>query len=160
MPTFDIVSEVDMHEMTNAVDQAQREMSNRFDFKGVDASFELSDSEIIISAEVDFQTQQMLDILRNKMASRKLDIAALKLGEVEILGQRAVLKAAIQQGIESETARNIVKKVKDLKMKVQVAIQGEKLRVTGKKRDDLQRVMAVLKEDDWGLPLQFNNFRD
>ncbi|MDC1436076.1 YajQ family cyclic di-GMP-binding protein [Gammaproteobacteria bacterium] len=160
MPTFDIVSEVDMHEMSNAVDQAQREMSNRFDFKGVDASFELTDTEIIISAEVDFQTQQMLDILHNKMASRKLDIAALKLGEVEMSGQRAVLKAAIQQGIESETARKMVKKVKDLKMKVQVAIQGEKLRVTGKKRDDLQSVMAVLKEDNWGLPLQFNNFRD
>ena len=160
MPTFDIVSEVDMHEMSNAVDQAQREMSNRFDFKGVDASFELTDTEIIISAEVDFQTQQMLDILHNKMASRKLDIAALKLGEVEMAGQRAVLKAAIQQGIESETARKMVKKVKDLKMKVQVAIQGEKLRVTGKKRDDLQSVMAVLKEDNWGLPLQFNNFRD
>ena len=151
MPTFDIVSEVDMHEMSNAVDQAQREMSNRFDFKGVDASFELTDTEIIISAEVDFQTQQMLDILHNKMASRKLDIAALKLGEVEMSGQRAVLKAAIQQGIESETARKMVKKVKDLKMKVQVAIQGEKLRVTGKKRDDLQSVMAVLKEDNLGV---------
>ncbi len=160
MPTFDIVSEVDMHELTNAVDQAQREMSNRFDFKGVDASFELNDAEIIISAEVDFQTQQMLDILRNKMSSRKLDVDSLKLGEVEMTGQRAVLKAVIQQGIESETARKIVKKVKDLKMKVQVAIQGEKLRVTGKKRDDLQSVMAVLKEDNWGLPLQFNNFRD
>jgi len=160
MPTFDIVSEVDMHEMSNAVDQAQREMSNRFDFKGVDASFELTDSEIIISAEVDFQTQQMLDILHNKMASRKLDIAALKLGEVQMSGQRAILKATIQQGIEAETARKMVKKVKDLKMKVQVAIQGEKLRVTGKKRDDLQSVMAVLKEGEWGLPLQFNNFRD
>lgn len=160
MPTFDVVSEVDMHEMTNAVDQAQREMTNRFDFKGVDASYELTDSEIILTAEVDFQTQQMLEILRNKMASRKLDLGAVKLGEVELSGQRAILKATIQQGIESETARKIVKKVKDLKMKVQVAIQGEKLRVTGKKRDDLQSVMAVLREGDWGLPLQFNNFRD
>jgi len=160
MPSFDVVSEVDMHEMTNAVDQAQREITNRFDFKGVDASFELTDTEIIMTTEVDFQTQQMLDILRNKMASRKLDVKALKLGEVEISGQRAILKAAVQQGIESETARKIVKKVKDQKMKVQVAIQGEKLRVTGKKRDDLQEVIAVLKEDDWGLPLQFNNFRD
>lgn len=160
MPSFDVVSEVDMHEMTNAVDQAQREITNRFDFKGVDASFELTDTEIIMTAEVDFQTQQMLDILRNKMASRKLDTKALKLGEVEISGQRAILKAAIQQGIEADTARKIVKKVKDQKMKVQVAIQGEKLRVTGKKRDDLQEVIAVLKEDDWGLPLQFNNFRD
>ena len=160
MPSFDVVSEVDMHELTNAVDQAQREISNRFDFKGVDASFELTDSEIIITAAVDFQTQQMLDILRNKLASRQIDQKCLKLGNVEISGQRAILKAQIQQGIESETARRIVKKVKDLKMKVQIAIQGDKLRVTGKKRDDLQEVIGVLKEDNWGLPLQFNNFRD
>ncbi len=160
MPSFDVVSEVDMHEMTNAVDQAQREVGNRFDFKGVDARFELGESEISINAEVDFQTHQMLDILHNKMASRKLDIAALKVGEVEISGQRAILKAAIQQGIDSETARKMVKKVKDLKMKVQVAIQGEKLRVTGKKRDDLQKVMGILKDENWNLPLQFNNFRD
>lgn len=160
MPSFDVVSEVDMHEMSNAVDQAQREMTNRFDFKGVDASFELTDAEIIMKAEVDFQTQQMLDILKNKMASRKLDLKALKLSEVEMSGQRALLKAAIQQGIESETARKIVKLIKDQKMKVQVAIQGDKLRVTGKKRDDLQDVMAVLREGSWGLPIQFNNFRD
>jgi len=120
----------------------------------------LTDSEIIITAEVDFQTQQMLDILRNKLASRQIDQKCLKLGNVEISGQRAILKAQIQQGIESETARRIVKKVKDLKMKVQIAIQGDKLRVTGKKRDDLQEVIGVLKEDNWGLPLQFNNFRD
>ena len=150
MPSFDVVSEVDMHEMTNAVDQAQREMSNRFDFKGVDAAFEL----------IDFQTRQMLEILQNKMSSRKLDLKALKIGEVEISGQRAILKAQIQQGIETDIARKIVKKVKDQKMKVQVAIQGDKLRVTGKKRDDLQEVMAVLRKDNWGLPLQFNNFRD
>ena len=160
MPSFDVVSEVDMHELTNAVDQAQREMTNRFDFKGVDASFELTDAEIILKAEVDFQTQQMLDILKSKMASRKLDLKALKLGEVEMSGQRALLKATIQQGIESEIARKIVKLIKDQKMKVQVAIQGDKLRVTGKKRDDLQDVMAVLREGSWGLPLQFNNFRD
>jgi uncharacterized protein YajQ (UPF0234 family) len=160
MPSFDIVSEVDMHEMTNAVDQAQREITNRFDFKGVDASFELTDSEIILKAEVDFQTQQMLDILRNKMASRKIDQKCLKVGDVEISGQRAILKIAVQQGIETETARKIVKKVKDLKMKVQIAIQGNKLRVTGKKRDDLQDVIAVLREENWGLPLQYNNFRD
>tara|TARA_R110000772_G_scaffold15931_12_gene45778 strand:- start:1838 stop:2320 length:483 start_codon:yes stop_codon:yes gene_type:complete len=160
MPSFDVVSEVDMHEMSNAVDQAQREMTNRFDFKGVDASFELTDAEIILKAEVDFQTQQMLEILKNKMASRKLDLKALKLGEVEMSGQRAILKATIQQGIESEIARKIVKLIKDQKMKVQVAIQGDKVRVTGKKRDDLQDVMAVLREGNWGLPLQFNNFRD
>ena len=160
MPTFDIVSEVDMHEMRNAVDQAAKEIGNRFDFKGVDASFELKDSEIIVTAEVDFQIQQMLDVLQNKMIKRGIDIACLKSADVKTIGQKAVMNAIIQQGIESETARKIVKKVKDKKMKVQVAIQGEKLRVTGKKRDDLQGVMALLKDEKYGLPLQFNNFRD
>lgn len=160
MPTFDIVSEADMHEVRNAVDQATREVGTRFDFKGVDASFELGDNTISIRAEVEFQTNQMLDILKIKMIGRKLDIKCLKLADVEIIGQRAVLNAAIQQGIEADIARKMVKKVKELKMKVQIAIQGEKLRVTGKKRDDLQKVMAVLKDEDWGLPLQFNNFRD
>ncbi|MEX2365786.1 MAG: YajQ family cyclic di-GMP-binding protein [Pseudohongiellaceae bacterium] len=160
MPSFDVVSEVDLHEASNAVDQANREIGTRFDFKGVDASFELADSMITLSAEADFQIQQMLDILKNKFAKRSLDISALKLGETQMTGQKAVMQASIQQGIESDTARKIVKKVKEQKMKVQVAIQGEKLRVTGKKRDDLQEVIALLKQDDWGLPLQFNNFRD
>lgn len=160
MPTFDIVSEADMHEVRNAVDQATREVGTRFDFKGVDAAFDLGDDVINIKAEVEFQTNQMLDILKTKMIGRKLDVACLNLADVEIIGQRAVLKAVIQQGIEADTARKMVKKVKELKMKVQIAIQGEKLRVTAKKRDDLQKVMAVLKDEDWGLPLQFNNFRD
>lgn len=160
MPSFDVVSEVDLHEAANAVDQSNREIGTRFDFKGVDASFELNGSEIVLTAESDFQLQQMLDILTGKFAKRGLDVNSLKLEEPEISGQKAIRKAVIQQGIESDTARKIVKKVKDQKMKVQVAIQGDKLRVTGKKRDDLQAVIAVLKEDDWGLPLQFNNFRD
>lgn len=160
MPSFDIVSEVDMHELSNALDQANREVDTRFDFKGVDASFELSDHEIVIQAEADFQVQQMLDMLKGKMAKRKLDVAALKVGETEMSGQKARMPVTVQQGIESEVARKIVKKVKEMKMKVQVAIQGEKLRVTGKKRDDLQEVIAFLREENWGLPLQFNNFRD
>jgi len=160
MPSFDIVSEVDMHEMTNAVDQAAREIGNRFDFKGVNASFELKDNMVILTAEVEFQIHQMLDILQTKMVKRGIDISSLKSADVEIIGQRAVLQATIQQGIESEIARKIVKKVKDQKMKVHVAIQGEKLRVTGKKRDDLQGVMAVIRDENYGLPLQFNNFRD
>lgn len=160
MPTFDIVSEADIHEVRNAVDQAKREVGTRFDFKKVDASFELGDNVISISAEVEFQTNQMLDILKTKMLGRNLDVNCLKLADVEVIGQRAVLKASIQQGIEADIARKMVKKVKELKMKVQIAIQGEKLRVTGKKRDDLQKVMAVLKDEDWSLPLQFNNFRD
>lgn len=160
MPTFDIVSEVDMHEMKNAVDQAAKEINNRFDFKGVEATFELKDGEIVLTAQGDFQIQQMMDVLRFKIAKRSLDAACLKTTGVKTVGQRAIMNAAIQQGIETETARKIVKKVKDQKMKVQVAIQGDKLRVTGKKRDDLQGVMAILKDENYGLPLQFNNFRD
>lgn len=160
MPSFHIVSEIDMHELANALDQAQREVTNRFDFKGVDAGFELQDGHILMHAEVDFQIQQMLDVLRNKVVKRDLDVKALKAGEVEERGQRARMTVTVQQGIETETARKIVKHIKDQKMKVQVAIEGEKLRVTAKKRDDLQAVIALLRDGDWGLPLQFNNFRD
>ena len=160
MPSFDVVSEVDMHEMTNAVDQASREIGNRFDFKGVDASFALNDNVVTLTAEVDFQIQQMLDVLQNKMVKRGIDISSLKTADVALVGQKASMQATIQQGIETETARKIVKKVKEQKMKVQVAIQGEKLRVTGKKRDDLQAVIAILKDENYGLPLQYNNFRD
>jgi uncharacterized protein YajQ (UPF0234 family) len=160
MPSFDIVSEVDMHEMTNAVDQASREIGNRFDFKGVDASFSLNDNVVTLTAEVEFQINQMLDVLQNKMVKRGVDISSLKTAAVEMVGQKASMHATVQQGIESETARKIVKKVKEQKMKVQVAIQGDKLRVTGKKRDDLQAAIAVLKDENYGLPLQYNNFRD
>jgi uncharacterized protein YajQ (UPF0234 family) len=160
MPSFDVVSEVDMHEAANAVDQANREIGTRFDFKGVDASFELKDSTIVVTAEVDFQIHQMMDILRNKVVKRSMDVAALKEGDVEVTGQKAVMNVVVQQGIPTDTSRSIVKKIKEAKMKVQAAIQGEKVRVTGKKRDDLQQVIAFLKEEDWGLPLQFNNFRD
>ncbi len=160
MPSFDIVSEVDMHEMTNAVDQASREIGNRFDFKGVDAAFELKDNLVTLTAEVEFQIDQMLDILQNKMVKRGIDISSLQTKDVEMVGQKAIMPVTIQQGIESEIARKIVKKVKEQKMKVQVAIQGDKLRVTGKKRDDLQAVIALLKDENYGLPLQFNNFRD
>ena len=160
MPSFDIVSEVDMHEMTNAVDQAAREIGNRFDFKGVDASFDLNGNEVTLSAEVDFQIQQMLDMLQDKMIKRGIEVRSLKTGDVKTVGQKAIMQAAVQQGIESEIARRIVKFVKDRKLKVQVAIQGEKLRVSGKKRDDLQTVIAALKDENYGIPIQFNNFRD
>jgi cyclic-di-GMP-binding protein len=160
MPTFDIVSEVDHHELTNALDQASREIGTRFDFKGVPASFELKDNVITMTAEVEFQLDQMMEILKSKMIKRKIDLSSLKPGEVKIVGQRAIQEVTVQQGIEAEIARKIVKHVKDLKLKVQIAIQGEKLRVTGKKRDDLQDVIAVLRQADFGLPLQFDNFRD
>ncbi len=161
MPSFDIVSEVDMHELNNALDQSNREVGTRFDFKGTDASFELSnDSDITVSAEADFQVQQMLEMLRSKMVKRGIDIKSLKEGEVQLVGQRATMIVTVQQGIEADIARKIVKTVKEAKLKVQTAIQGEKLRVTGKKRDDLQQVMALLKEGSFGVPLQYDNFRD
>ncbi len=161
MPSFDIVSEVDLHEINNALDQANREVGNRFDFKGVDAKFSLTDSsDILVSAEVDFQVHQMLDMLRGKLVKRGVDLKALKEGEVEVTGQKAVMNVKIQQGIESEIARKIVKMVKETKMKVQTAIQGDKLRVTGKKRDDLQNVIAMLKDAKLDIPLQYENFRD
>jgi Uncharacterized protein conserved in bacteria len=160
MPSFDVVSEVDTHELTNAVDQANREIGNRFDFKGVDASFELKDNVITMNAQVDFQLQQMLDILKGRLVKRQIDIACLKVEDPVVVGQRATQKVTVIQGIEADIARKIVKHVKDLKMKVQIAIQGEKLRVTGAKRDDLQKVIASLRQGDFGLPLQYNNFRD
>lgn len=160
MPSFDVISEVDNHELTNAVDQASREIGTRFDFKGVDASFELEESVITMKAQAEFQLEQMLDMLKSKMIKRKIDVSSLKLGDVELVGQKAIQKITVQQGIEAEIARKIVKHVKDLKMKVQIAIQGDKLRVTGTKRDDLQKVIAVLREGEFGLPLQYDNFRD
>lgn len=161
MPSFDIVSEVDMHELSNALDQSNREVGTRFDFKGIDASFELNnDSDIAVSAEADFQIQQMLEILRSKMVKRSVDIKSLKEGEVQLVGQKASMIVTVQQGIEADIARKIVKTVKEAKLKVQTAIQGEKLRVTGKKRDDLQQVMALLKDGSFGVPLQYDNFRD
>lgn len=161
MPSFDIVSEVDMHEVNNAISQANREVDTRFDFKGVDAKFAVTEeSEVMVSAEVDFQIRQMLEILRAKLVKRGVDIKSFVEGEVETTGQKAVMRVNIQQGIDSEIARKIVKKVKETKIKVQTAIQGDKLRVSGKKRDDLQNVMSVLKESNLGIPLQYNNFRD
>ncbi len=161
MPSFDIVSEVELHEVNNALDQANREVGTRFDFKGIDASFELNnESDITVSAETDFQIQQMLEILRSRMVKRGIDVNSLKQGEVQLAGRKASMVVTVQQGIETEIARKIVKTVKAAKLKVQTAIQGEKLRVTGKKRDDLQQVIALLKETSPGIPLQYDNFRD
>ncbi len=161
MPSFDIVSEVDQHEVNNAIDQSNREVGTRFDFKGVDAKFTLTDkSEIEVSAESDFHIRQMLEILRAKMVKRNIDVKSLVEGEVTLTGQRAAMLVKIQQGIESDLARKIIKMVKETKIKVQTAIQGDKLRVTGKKRDELQGVIAMLREANLEVPLQYNNFRD
>jgi uncharacterized protein YajQ (UPF0234 family) len=161
MPSFDIVSEVDMHELSNALDQANREVGTRFDFKGVSAKFELNEgSAISVSAEVDFQIRQMLEILRAKLVKRDVDWKSLEESEVVMTGQKAEMLVKIQQGIETDIARKIIKKIKESKIKVQSAIQGEKLRVSGKKRDDLQQVIALLKELNLDIPLQYDNFRD
>lgn len=161
MPSFDVVSEVDMHEAANAVDQANREVSTRFDFKGTGAEFALSESEITLKAEVEFQLQQMLDILQNKLTKRGVDIASLEIGDPLITGKQAIQKATLKQGIDTVLAKKIVKIIKDNKrLKVQSAIQGEKVRISGKKRDDLQQVISLLKETKLEIPLQFNNFRD
>jgi len=160
MPSFDVVSEVDMHEVTNALDQANREVATRFDFKGSEACYRLDGSEVTMEAESEFQLKQMLDILQTKLTRRGVDIECLEIHEPEVRGKRAFQRATLRQGVDKELAKRIVKLIKDGKFKVQAAIQGEKVRVTGKKRDELQRVIAMLREAKVGLPLQFENFRE
>jgi uncharacterized protein YajQ (UPF0234 family) len=160
MPSFDVVSEVDLQEVRNAVDQANREVGTRFDFKGVDARFEQSDAEITLRAEQEFQLNQMMDMLRQKLVKRKVDIAAMDIKDPESSLNAARQQVVIKQGIDTDTARKMVKAIKGSKIKVQAQIQGDQVRVSGKKRDDLQQVIALLKEADYGLPLQFINFRD
>ena len=160
MPSFDIVSEVDRHELTNAVDQANRELSTRFDFKGVDAKFELDDTTIKQSAPSDFQLKQMEDILRGRLIARGIDARCLEFGEVESNLAGARQSITVKQGIERELAKKIQGAIKDAKLKVDTQINGDKLRVNGKKRDDLQSAIALLKAGEFERPLQFDNFRD
>ncbi|GAA4858833.1 YajQ family cyclic di-GMP-binding protein [Luteimonas vadosa] len=160
MPSFDIVSEVDTHELTNAVDQANRELSTRFDFKGVEAAFEREDGVITQSAPSEFQLQQMTDILRARLAARKIDTRCLEFGDVETNLAGARQKVTVKQGIEREQAKKITTALKEAKLKVDAQINGDKLRVNGKKRDDLQAAMALLRGKEFGIPLQFDNFRD
>ncbi len=160
MPSFDVVSEVDQHEVANAVDQSNREIGARFDFKGSDAKIEVVDGNLMLEAQSEFQIDQMRDILEKKLAKRGVDIAALKADKVEETGSRAKQKIEIRQGIDKDTARKVIKLVKESKLKVQASIQGEQVRITGKKRDDLQDAIALLKKADVGLPMQYQNFRD
>ena len=160
MPSFDVVSEFDAHEARNAVDQANREVDTRFDFKGTGSKFEQEGQVITLKSQTEFQLEQMLTILRQKLAKRGIDIACMQEETPEVTGSEARQKVVLREGIDTPLARDLVKKIKGSKLKVQPAIQGEKLRVTGKKRDDLQAVIAMLKEEDVGLPLQFENFRD
>ena len=160
MPSFDVVSEVDQHEVRNAVDQANREIGTRFDFKGSDATVEITDGNLLLEAQSEFQIDQMRDIVIGKLAKRGVDVGALKIDKVETTGTRARQKLEVRQGIDQDTARKLVKTIKESKLKVQASIQGEQLRITGKKRDDLQDAIALLKKSDVGLPLQYQNFRD
>ena len=160
MPSFDVVSEYDAHEASNAVDQANREVNTRFDFKSTGSKFELENQVITLTSQSDFQLKQMMDILRQKLAKRGVDIGCLDEQEPEITGSEARQNVILRRGIESELARSLVKTIKKSKIKVQAAIQGEKLRVSGKKRDDLQATIRLLKETDVDLPLQYENFRD
>ena len=161
MPTFDIVSEVDQHELTNAVDQANREIDNRFDFRGTDASVEQSDKVLILNANSDFQLEQLLDILRMKLVKRKVEVSCLEVKDPIGNGKMRKQEVVIREGVDKDLSRKIVKLIKESKLKVQSAVQGESIRITGKKRDDLQAVMALLKSNDsLEMPLQFNNFRD
>ncbi|WP_064603573.1 YajQ family cyclic di-GMP-binding protein [Photobacterium sp. J15] len=160
MPSFDIVSEVDNVELKNAVDNANRELATRFDFRGVEASFELNKEVVKVVAEADFQIQQMMDIFRGNLAKRGVDARAMELKDIVHSGKTFYQEVLFKQGIDSLTAKKVVKAIKESKIKVQASIQGEKVRVTGKKRDDLQATMTLVREAELGQPFQFDNFRD
>ncbi len=160
MPSFDIVSELDLHEVANAVDQATRELETRFDFRGTKCRFEHAKEVITLVAEADFQLKQLLDILKLRLTKRGIDIACLKIDEPEIFGREARQRVTVREGLETTLAKEIVKRIKESKLKVQAAIQGDSVRVTGKKKDDLQDAIALLRQSKLEMPLQFKNFRD
>ena len=160
MPSFDIVSEVNHHELTNAVDQANREITNRFDFKGTSSRIEQTDTVLTIFSSSEFQIRQINDILTTKMAKRGIDVACLAPGEIQERNNEAHQTVTVREGLDKELAREITKLIKDTKIRVQASIQGNQIRVNGKKRDDLQSIIAMLKNTKINLPLQFVNFRD
>ncbi len=160
MPSFDIVSKVDTQEVRNAVNQANQEVGRRFDFKGANAKFEFDNDQVIMRAPNEFQLKQMFDILTGRLASRKVDIRCLHVDPPQVNVGEAWQPVTVRQGINADLAKKIVKMIKDEKFKVQVAIQGEQVRVSGKKRDDLQQVIRILKDAKLDMPLQFDNYRD
>jgi len=160
VPSFDVVSELETHEVANAVDQANRELAQRFDFKDTGARFELEELTVTLHAQVDFQLKQMLEILKLRLGKRGIDLACLDVKEPETNLAAARQQVLLKQGIDADTGRKIARLVKDSKLKVQASIQGEKVRVTGKQRDDLQDAIKLLRSQKLDLPLQFNNFRD
>ncbi|QTH63615.1 YajQ family cyclic di-GMP-binding protein [Psychrosphaera ytuae] len=160
MPSFDIVSEVNLEEMRNATENSTRELSTRYDFRGVDASFEWKSPVVKVKAEGDYQTSQLIDILRKQLVKRNIDPQAMEISAPDFSGKVCTQEVKIKEGIEKDVAKKLVKIIKDSKLKVQVAIQGEELRVTGKKRDDLQAVMQLVRQSELGQPFQFKNFKD
>jgi len=160
MPSFDIVSEVDLFELKNAVDNANRELSTRFDFRGVEASLSIEKNTAKLEAEHDSQLRQLADMLRTNLVKRGVEASAMELDTPTYTGKKCAQKVTFKEGVDQPTAKKLVKLIKDKKMKVQVAIQGEEVRVTGKKRDDLQAVMQLIKAAELGQPFQFKNFRD
>ena len=160
MASFDIKSELDHHEVTNAVDQANRVLQNRFDFKGTGAEFKKNDKDILLSAKEEFQIQQMLPVLNESLAKRGIDLKSLKPGNIEVSGTAAEQVIMLQEGIDKELAKKITTMIKQSKSKVQASIQGESVRITGKKRDELQDIIQVIKDQNYDIPLQFVNFRD
>lgn len=160
MPSFDVVSQIDKHQLTNAVDQAKRELNNRYDLRGTNASFELEDLVITVKAANEFQLKQVVDILRPRLSARGIDLRAMDTGPVETNLAEARQKITIKQGIEQVHAKKIQALIRDAKLKLDASITGDKVRVSGKKRDDLQTAIALLKQAELPIPLQFDNFRD
>ena len=160
MPSFDIVSEVNLHEVTNAVDQANREVGQRFDFKGTGAKFEQQGAVVTVSAQADFQLKQMLEILKLKLAKRGVDLACMKVDEPVITGQTAKQIITLRQGVDTELGKKIQRLIKDSKLKVQAALQDKQVRVSGKSRDDLQSAIALIRKGGFDMPFQYINFRD
>ena len=160
MPSFDVVSELDSHEVSNALDQANREVTTRYDFKGVNASFDQGEDMVTMRADVEFQLQQMLPILHEKLIKRGIDIRCLEVKDPETTNMKSSQVVLMKSGLEKELAKKVVKYLKEQKLKVQSQVQGDQVRVTGKKRDDLQEAIASLREGEFDMPLQFSNFRD
>jgi cyclic-di-GMP-binding protein len=160
MPSFDVVSKLDSHELTNAVDQANRELDKRFDFKGSGATFELNDGVVVLKADAEFRLKQMQDILLQRLTARSIDVRCVDIAEPEVNLATARQNVTLKQGIEQPLAKKIIKLIKDSGSKVQAQIQGDQLRVIGKKRDELQSAIALLRASDIDMPLQFENFRD
>jgi uncharacterized protein YajQ (UPF0234 family) len=160
VPSFDVVSELNHHEVVNAVDQANRELENRFDFKGTDATFTLEKNELTLDAPAEFQLKQMLDIVKLRLSKRGIDLVCLEIKEPEVNLARAKQKILLREGLDADAARKIQRAVKDSKLKVQAAIQGDKVRVSGKSRDELQAAMTLFRQQKLEVALQFNNFRD